>query len=98
VEDPWRETQITFVNAPSLAPGFVLSGPLKANSWKPVDVTPLVEDSLGGSFVSFALTTRSSNAIHLASREAGLRGPRLVVEREGNRGASTGETTTGELE
>lgn len=94
VEEPWRETEITFVNAPSLASDFVLSGPLKARSWKAVDVTSLVEDSEGGKFVSFALTTRSSNAIELASRETGLRGPRLVVERRGNRGPPTGETTT----
>jgi len=96
VEEPWREHEITFLNAPSLSPGFVLSGRLKARSWKAVDVTSLVEDmSAGsGSFVSFALTTRSRNAVELASRETGLHGPRLVVEREGNRGASTNETTT----
>ena len=94
VEEPWRETEITFINAPSLGPDFVLSGPLKARSWKAVDVTPLVEGSGGGNYVSFALTTRSSNAVELASREAGLRGPRLVVERESNDKASTGETTT----
>ena len=94
VDEPWRETEITFINAPSLAPDFVLSGPLKARSWKAVDVTSLVEDSEGGKFVSFALTTKSSNAVELASRETGLRGPRLVVERKGNRGAPPSETTT----
>lgn len=94
VEGPWRETEITFVNAPSLASDFVLSGPLKARSWKAVDVTSLVEDRYGGNFVSFALTTRSSTAVELASRETGLRGPRLVVERGTNRGPPPGETTT----
>ena len=82
VEEPWLERRITFLNAPSLSPTFILSGPLKARSWKAVDVTSIVEEASGGSdYVSFALTTRSQNAVELASRETGLHGPRLVVER-----------------
>jgi hypothetical protein len=84
VEEPWRESKITFLNAPSLSPMFILSGPLKAHSWKAVDVTSIVEEASGGEdHVSFALTTRSQNAVELASRETGLHGPRLVVERNG---------------
>jgi hypothetical protein len=82
VEEPWRESKITFLNAPSLSPTFILSGPLKARSWKAVDVTSIVEEASGGEdSVSFVLTTRSQNAVELASRETGLHGPRLVVER-----------------
>jgi hypothetical protein len=82
VEEPWRERKITFLNAPSLSPTFIISGPLKARSWKAVDVTSIVEEASGGNdYVSFALTTRSLNAVELASRETGLHGPRLVVER-----------------
>jgi hypothetical protein len=68
---------------------FILSGPLKARSWKAVNVTSIVEEASGGNdYVSFALTTRSPNAVELASRETGLHGPRLVVERNGrDRGA-----------
>jgi hypothetical protein len=78
VEEPWRESKITFLNAPSLSPM------LKAHSWKAVDVTSIVEEASGGEdHVSFALTTRSQNAVELASRETGLHGPRLVVERNG---------------
>jgi hypothetical protein len=82
VEEPWRERKITFLNAPSLSsPSFIRSGPLKARSWKAVDVTSIVEEASGGEdYVSFALTTRSPNALELASRETGLHGPRLVVE------------------
>jgi hypothetical protein len=81
VEEPWRERKITFLNAPSLSPSFIRSGPLKARSWKAVDVTSIVEEASGGEdSVSFALTTRSPNALELASRETGLHGPRLVVE------------------
>ena len=85
VEEPWRERKITFLNAPSLSPSFVLSGPLKARSWKAVDVTSIVEEASSGEddYVSFALTTRSQNAVELASRETGFHGPRLVVERMG---------------
>ena len=87
VEEPWRERQITFLNAPSLSPDFVTSRRLKANSWTAVDVTSLVGEASGGEdVVSFALTTRSRNAVELASRETGLHGPRLVVERDGRRG------------
>jgi hypothetical protein len=85
VEQPWRESKITFLNAPPLSPTFILSGPLKARSWKAVDVTSIVEEAGGGNdYVSFALTTRSQTAVELASRETGLHGPHLVVER--NRG------------
>jgi hypothetical protein len=83
VDEPWRERKITFLNAPSLSPMFIHSGPLKARSWKAVDVTSIVEEASGGEdYVSFALTTRSQNALELASRETGLHGPRLVVEEE----------------
>jgi hypothetical protein len=81
-EEPWRERKITFLNAPPLSPTFILSGPLKARAWKAVDVTSIVEEADGGDrYVSFGLTTRSQNAVELASRETGLHGPRLVVER-----------------
>jgi hypothetical protein len=87
VEEPWRERQITFLNAPSLSPNFVMSRRLKAGAWTAVDVTSIVEEANSGeNFVSFALTTRSRNAVELASRETGLHGPRLVVERDGRRG------------
>jgi hypothetical protein len=82
VEDAWRERGITFANAPVLSPDYVASGPLRANAWKAVDVTPLTDMMSGDeTSVSLALTTSSSKGVDLASREAGLHGPRLVVER-----------------
>jgi hypothetical protein len=94
VEEPWREREVTFFNAPSLSPGYVLSGPLKARAWKSVDITSLAEELIDGeAYISLALTTRSPNAVELASRESGLRGPRLVVERNGS---GDGPTTTGD--
>ena len=81
----------------SLSPDFLLSGPLKARSWKAVDITSLAAElSEEENYISLALTTRSRNALELASRESGLHGPRLVVEREGSsEGPTTESTTTG---
>jgi hypothetical protein len=96
VEDGWRERKITFLNAPSLSPLFVTSGPLKARAWKAVDVTSLADEASADNDVSisFALTTVSPNRLELASRETGLHGPRLVVERDGNTDEPTTTTTS----
>lgn len=82
----WKERGINFVNAPELMPSSVASGPLRARSWKAVDVTSL---SIGENGVSFALTTESSNTAVFTSRETGFHGPRLVVE-ETRSGTTTG--------
>lgn len=77
-EGRWKERQINFVNAPRPLPRFVGSGPLRAQSWKAVDVTSLVAGLL--SSVNLVLMTTSANDTRFASRETGLHGPRLVVE------------------
>jgi len=79
VESPWTERKINYANAPQLSSDFVISGRLRAKSWKAVDVTSLI--SYDERTISFALTTRSHRTLELASREAGKQGPRLVVER-----------------
>jgi hypothetical protein len=94
--DSWREGRITYANAPSLSPDFVVSGPLKARAWKAVDVTSLTDQLSGGdNSVTLALTSASAKGVDLASRETGLHGPRLVVARGGgsNGGAPTTTTT-----
>jgi hypothetical protein len=85
----WKERTINFVNAPELTPPSVASGPLRARSWKAVDVTSL---SIGQQGVSFALTTESPNGAVFTSRQTGFHGPRLVVEEARN--DTTGSTTT----
>jgi hypothetical protein len=87
----WQERKINYDNAPRASSRFIPSGPLRAHSWKAVDVTSLVLGESGG--VNFALTTRSSNGAAFASRETGLHGPRLVVESQQSN--TTGSTTTG---
>lgn len=80
VTEYWRERRITYGNAPRVSPRFVSSGPLRARTWKAVDITSLVEDEDDG--VNLALTTVAPAGIVFASRESGLTGPRLVVERD----------------
>jgi hypothetical protein len=92
VNGSWRERRITYENAPRVSSEFVASGPLRAHSWKAVDVTSLVLGDSNGA--SFALTTVSSNGAAFASRETGLHGPRLVVESQPN---DTTTTTGGEM-
>lgn len=87
VEEYWNERRITFANAPEPSSfDFVASGPLRPRSWKAIDVTSLV--GYEGETISFELTSRSAKTLELASRETGLHGPRLVVER--NRGSGPG--------
>jgi hypothetical protein len=81
-ENQWLERRITLFNAPSLSQEYVRSGPLKAGAWNAVDVTALAGELGGGTnAISFALTSKASKGVDLASRETGLYGPRLVVER-----------------
>ena len=91
----WRERRITFANAPGVSPGFVSSGPLRARTWKAVDVTSLITGNEKG--ISFALTTAAATGAEFSSREAGLHGPRLVVEHQSSTTAQS-TTTNGELQ
>ena len=92
VAERWRERRITFANAPASSRNFVRSGPLRANTWQAVDVTSLVSDD--HKYIGFVLTTVSPKGVGFASRETGLHGPRLVVEREDDVTTSTSTTTT----
>ncbi len=75
----WVETTITYANAP--VPSSTItgsSGSFSNDQWVDVDVTPLVS---GNGLVSFALTSTSTTAIQMRSREAGTSTtPQLVVE------------------
>lgn len=94
VQDAWGERTITFQNAPVVSAAYVASGPLQAHYWKAVDVTSLVGNSRGrDDVISFALTSASAKGADFASRETGLHGPRLVVERQATTSTSTSTST-----
>jgi hypothetical protein len=96
VDERFGERRITFANAPRASAEFVSSGPLRANAWKAVDVTSLVEGA--GHYVGFVLTTPSARGAEFSSRETGLHGPRLVVERQDSGPTGTGTTSTEAVE
>ena len=91
--DTWRERRITFENAPRVSPRYVSSGRLRARAWKAVDITSLVGEDDGE--VNLALTTVAPAGIVFASRESGMTGPRLVVERDDD-GSGKGKDPTTE--
>lgn len=90
VTENWRERLITYGNAPRISSRFVSSGRLRARAWKAIDITSLV--GIEDNDVNLALTTVAPAGIIFASRESGLTGPRLIVERSES-GKSTIPTT-----
>jgi hypothetical protein len=98
IDERFRESRITFANAPKLSGDSVPSGPLRARAWKAVDITALAIGEDGR--VGFALTSGSANAkaVEFASRETGLRGPRLIVERRASETTGSTSTSTGKQE
>ena len=91
--ESWRERRITFENAPRVSPRYVSSGRLRARAWKAVDITSLVGED--DEEVNLALTTVAPAGIVFASRESGMTGPRLVVERD-DRGSGKEKNPTTE--
>ena len=72
----WGESTITYNNAPASGAVINSSRSFSSGTWVSVDVSSYVKAA--GTF-SFAITTTSTNAIKLSSREAGNKAPQLVV-------------------
>ena len=73
----WSETGITWNNKPALGQGLGTIAPTAGGSWAEFDVSKVVK---GNGTYSFALTTTSTIAEQLASKEAGAgTAPELVV-------------------
>ena len=101
-QNGWGESTITWRNAPAAAATITASsGPLTAGAWSTTNVTPLVT---GNGTFSFALTSTSTTALRLASRETGATAAQLEVVAVDNvppnvvmtspaNGASTGDPT-----
>ncbi len=77
-DNTWTETGINYSNAPAFAGTKTgSSGAIKTSGqFYSVDVTSLVT---GNGQVSFGLSTTSSTAINLSSRESGANAPQLVI-------------------
>ncbi|MEA2405569.1 MAG: acid phosphatase type 7 [Thermoleophilaceae bacterium] len=77
----WGETAITYSNAPAVgATATASSGPVSAGATTDLNVTPLVT---GDGSVSVALTTGSSTATAVASREDTAHRPQLILDTGG---------------
>jgi parallel beta-helix repeat protein len=72
----WTEAGITYANAPVYGAVVGSSGPVGAGSWLTVDVTSAIA---GSGRLTLVLTTASSTALSLASRESGATAPQLVI-------------------
>jgi hypothetical protein len=90
-DNTWAEFTINYSNAPAVGTVLGSSGPISANTWKTIDVTPFIAGN--GSF-NLALTTDSSTAISLASRESGANAPQLIIETGSGPVATASHTPT----
>jgi hypothetical protein len=77
----WRESRLTYENAPRLSLRYASSKPVRRGAWSAVDVTPFIAADDGQ--VSFAITTKSALGVVFESRES-KHGPRLVVRTDTN--------------
>ena len=76
-DNTWTESTINYNNAPPVGGAAGSSSGFSGGVWTTVDITSLVT---GDGTVNLALTTSSSTAISLASRESGANAPQLIVE------------------
>lgn len=100
VDGSWNETEINASNAPSLGPIIGSSGSLTSGQAVDVDVSSAVT---GDGLITIAITTTSSTAMKLASREsstppvlfvpAPLVGSHFVIERSGTVYSAVSQTT-----
>jgi len=76
-DNTWSEATLNYNNAPPVGGALDSSGLFGANVWVDLDVTAYIT---GNGIYNLALTTSSSTALSLASREAGANAPQLIVE------------------
>jgi hypothetical protein len=77
--DTWTESAITWEDAPLPGDLVAASGPVTAGTPARVDVTDAVA---GKRVVNLVVATASNSSQTFSSREAGSRGPQLVIETE----------------
>jgi hypothetical protein len=78
-DNTWAEGTINFNNAPAVGGVLGSSGSISSGTWKTIDVTSFIT---GNGTFNLAVTTNSSTAISLASRES-ANAPQLIIETGG---------------
>jgi hypothetical protein len=76
-DNTWGELTTNYTNAPALGNSLASSGAIATGNWVTLDVTSYITGE--GTF-SFGITTPSSTAISLASRESGANSPQLIID------------------
>ena len=73
----WTESTLNYNNAPPLGTSLGTSSSFGAGVWITIDITPYIT---GNGTYNLALITPSSTAVSLASREAGVNAPQLIIQ------------------
>jgi Calcineurin-like phosphoesterase len=73
----WTESGINYNNAPPLGSVIGSFNPVGAGTWINIDITAYIT---GNGIYNLGLTTPSSTAISLASRQSGANAPQLIIE------------------
>ena len=76
-DNSWVETAVTYTTAPPLGSLIAASGPITANSWVTIDVTPYIT---GDGIYSIGLTTTSTSTLSFAARESGVNVAQLIID------------------
>jgi calcineurin-like phosphoesterase family protein len=90
-DNTWTESGITYNNAPPVGSVLGSSGNVNSNTWTSVNVTSYIT---GNGTYNLGLTTSSSTALSLASREAGANAPQLVIQTGGGPAPTATRTPT----
>jgi len=90
-DNTWTESGITYNNAPPVGGVLGSSGNVSSNTWTSVNVTSYIT---GNGTYNLGLTTSSSTALSLASRESGANAPQLVIQTGGGPAPTATRTPT----
>jgi len=90
-DSTWTESGITYNNAPPVGSVIGSSGSISSGSWTSVNVTTYIT---GNGTYNLGLTTSSSTALSLASRESGANAPQLVIQTGGGTAPTATRTPT----
>lgn len=93
----WRETSLTYADAPRLGPVVGSSGPFSAATWTDVDVTSLFAEGAPAA-LSVAVTSNGATNISYGSRESNIHSPQLVLVTSGQATGAEAATPVGPRE